>query len=96
MTYRDELAAFVGRQDARRQKLAEEYATKWTAEKRRQALQDGDALPGDPPKFPIKDQEDLDNAVGLIGNSGLPRDTVVRHIKKQAKKYNLSLPDSLK
>ena len=66
-----------------------------TPEKRRQALKEGDALPGDPPKFPIKDQEDMNNANGLKGNSSIPNAVIERHMRKQAKKHGLTLPKSL-
>jgi hypothetical protein len=91
----EELGAVLGAHDAERSRIAEEYATKWTAEKRQQALKDGDALPGNPPKFPIKDQEDMDNAASLSGNSSVARATVVAHMRKQAKKHSLKLPASL-
>jgi hypothetical protein len=72
----------------------EEYAAKWNDAKRKQAEKSGDALPGG--KFPIVDQEDMDHAATLIGNTYLPRATVVAHMRKQAKKHSLKLPDSLK
>lgn len=84
-----ELAAVLDRH------ALDEYAAKWTPEKRRQALKDGDALPGDPPKYPIKDQEDMDNANRLIGNGDVAKSTLVSHMKKQARKHGLKLPASL-
>lgn len=86
------LGNMLGRIDAERAAVAEEYATKWTAEKRAEAEKSGDALPGG--KFPIRDQEDLNNAVRLAGNSDVSEDRVRTHIKKQAKKHGLSLPSS--
>lgn len=98
-----ELGRFVGDIDAERKrtaderrKVAEEFAAKWTVEKRKQALKDGDALPGDPPKFPIKDQEDMNSAHTLKGSSNVPNATVEAHMKKQAKKHGLKLPPGLK
>ncbi len=105
---KDELGAVLGRHDERsrreqeelaawaeqhRDSWAEEKAAKWTADKRKQAEKNGDALPGG--KFPITDQEDMDNAAGLLGNTSLPRPVVVAHMKKQAKKHGLKLPGSL-
>jgi hypothetical protein len=92
---KSELAAFAKRRDEEHAKVQEEYSAKWTPEKRKQALKDGDALPGDPPKFPIKDQEDMDNANNLRNNSTLPQSLVIRHMKKQARKHGLKLPASL-
>jgi hypothetical protein len=88
-----ELGAALGRHDADLKKASDEYAAKWTDEKRKQAEKDGDALPGG--KFPIKDQEDMNSAATLAGNSKVPRATVVAHMKKQAKKHSLTLPKSL-
>lgn len=88
-----ELGAVVGRNEAEIRRVAEEYAAKWTDEKRKAAVQSGDALPGG--KFPIRDQEDMDNANTLKGSSSLPKSTVVAHMKKQAKKHSLKLPPSL-
>ena len=92
-----ELGRLVAAQNAERQRVADEYAAKWTAEKRRQALKDGDALPGPGGvgRFPIKDQEDMTNAAGLLGNSSVPKATVIAHMKKQAKKHKLTLPMTL-
>ena len=57
----EELGTVLDQRSAEIAKVQEEYSAKWPPEKRRQALQSGDALPGDPPKFPIKDQEDMNN-----------------------------------
>lgn len=73
----------------------DEHAAKWTVAKRMQALRDGDALPGSPPKYPIKDQDDMDNAARLMGNGDVPRATLVAHMRKQARKHGLRLPASL-
>lgn len=89
----DELASFAHRRDVEIAAVQEEYSAKWTQEKRNQAEKSGDALPGG--KFPIKDQEDLDNANTLKGNSSVPNAVVERHMKKQAKKHGLRLPKSL-
>lgn len=76
------------------QKVAEEYATKWTAEKRRDAIKTGDAMADG--KFPIRDQEDLNNAVRLAGSSTTAKASVIAHIKAMAKKHSLTLPPSLR
>ncbi len=99
------LEEFAARRDAESRELTEwanqhaskwaleENAAKWNAQKRRDAAKRGDALPDG--SFPIVDQEDIENAAGLVGNSNHPKATVVAHIKKQAKKHGLKLPDSL-
>ena len=90
-----ELAAFNDRLAAETAKVQEEYSAKWTTEKRLEALKAGDALPGSPPKFPIKDQEDMNNAARLSGNSSVSRATIVAHMKRMAKKHGLALPKTL-
>jgi hypothetical protein len=87
-----ELGAFNARREAERKAMEESAANKWPMGKRLEAVKSGDALPGG--LFPIKDQEDLNNAAGLAGSSKVPEATVVAHIKKQAKKHSLKLPDS--
>ena len=64
----------------------------FNAAQRRDATASGDAMAGG--KFPIKNQKDLDNAVGLIGNSSEPKSAVKAHIRAMAKKHGLKLPDS--
>lgn len=61
------------------------------AEQRRDAASAGDALPDG--SFPIKNQKDLDNAWGLRGNSKHSKSTVVAHIRAQAKKHGLKMPE---
>jgi hypothetical protein len=54
-----------------------------SAEKRRQLLKEGKALPGEngkPPRFPIEDASDLDSAIGLAKT---PEER--RHVYKQAR-----------
>lgn len=89
----DELASFAHRRDVEIAAVQEEYSAKWTQDKRKDAEKSGDALPGG--RFPIKDQEDMDNANTLKNNSSIPQATVIRHMKKQAKKHGLKLPSSI-
>jgi hypothetical protein len=88
-----ELGRVLDRHDADLQRVNDEYAAKWNDAKRAQAEKNGDALPGG--KFPIVDQDDMDHAATLVGNSTLPKAVVVAHMKKQAKKHGLTLPQSL-
>lgn len=88
-----ELGAFIDRSAAATKIIEDEYAAKWTTEKRQAAVKSNDALPGG--KFPIRDQEDMNHAAGLLGNSTLPKATVVAHMRKQAKKHSLTLPKTL-
>lgn len=95
-----ELGRFAARRDAEhaqseaeRLKIAEDHAAKWTAEKRAQAVKNGDAMPGG--KYPIIDQEDMNAAAKLIGNGDAAADAVEEHMKKQAKKHGLTLPKSM-
>jgi hypothetical protein len=90
-----ELAGVLDRHEATSRQRLEEYAAKWPVAKRHAALKSGDALPGDPPKFPIKDQDDMDNANRLLGSSSVPKATVVSHMRKQAKRHGLKLPGGL-
>jgi mevalonate pyrophosphate decarboxylase len=90
-----ELASVLKRHEDELAKVQEEYSAKWDVGKRMQALKDGDALPGNPPKFPIKDQDDMNNAAGLSGSSSVAKATIVAHLKKMAKKHSLKLPASL-
>jgi Putative phage serine protease XkdF len=64
---------------------------KFNAEQRQSAAADGDALPDG--SFPIKNQSDLDNAVGLSGNASDPAKAKA-HIRAMATKHGLSLPKS--
>lgn len=89
----EELAGVLKHHHDDVQRVAEEYAAKWPDEKRKAAVKSGDALPGG--KFPIRDQEDLNNANALKGNSSVAQATVIGHMRKQAKKHGLNLPKSL-
>lgn len=60
------------------------------AKARRDAVASGDAMSDG--SFPIKNQKDLDNAVGLIGNSKHPKSEIKAHIRAMAKKHDLKLP----
>ena len=62
----------------------------FNAAQREAATTAGDAMPGG--KFPIKNQSDLDNAVGLMGNSTEPKSAVKAHIRAMAAKHGLKLP----
>ncbi|MFI6326581.1 hypothetical protein ACIBG8_54295 [Nonomuraea sp. NPDC050556] len=71
-----------------------------SAEQRKKATQDGDAMPGG--RYPIRNETDLDNAIRAVGRAGGPegtaedRDAVRRHIIKRARALGLSdkIPDS--
>lgn len=65
----------------------------FNAQARRDAAASGDAMPDG--SFPIKNQKDLDNAVGLRGNSSHPKSAVEAHIRAMATKHGLTLPDSM-
>ena len=73
----------------------DEYWFRNFTEKQRKAAADaGDAFPDG--SYPIKTQEDLDSAVSLIGRSkNHSAAEVEAHIRKQAKKYGLTLPASM-
>lgn len=92
-----ELAGVLGRHDTDRKRVAEEFAAKWNDDKRRQAVKDGNALPGPDGvgRFPITDQADMDHAAGLVGSSKTPRPVVEAHMKRMAKKHGLTLPKTL-
>jgi hypothetical protein len=70
----------------------EMYWESMSAALRKKRVADGDAMADG--KFPIANQSELDAAVHLIGNSTEPADSIKAHIRKQAKKYGLKLPDS--
>lgn len=72
----------------------EELARKFTQAQRDKAVKDGAALPDG--SFPIYNQGELDDAVGLVGNSNHSKAEVVAHIRKRAKDLSLTLPDSWK
>lgn len=90
----EELGAALMRHEQAQRRAVEEYAAKWTAEKRRDAAKRGDALADG--SYPIIDQEDMANAARLLGNGSASKPTVVAHMKKQARKHGLKLPDSLR
>lgn len=92
-----ELGAVLENETARKKRAADEYAAKWTTEKRRQAQKDGNAIPGPDGvgRFPIKDQQDVHNAHGLMGNSPIPNPTIIAHIRRMTKKHGLKLPAAL-
>jgi hypothetical protein len=76
----------------RRLRYVVEEARTFSAQERRQAAKDGAALPDG--SYPIRNQKDLDNAVGLVGNGKAPNATVIAHIRKRAKQLNLKLPQA--
>lgn len=63
----------------------------FSAARRRKLTQTGDAMPGG--RYPIKNQKDLNNAARLSGHSS-DQAAVRAHIRDEAKKHGLSLPDS--
>jgi hypothetical protein len=65
----------------------------FSAAERRRAAKDGAAL--EDGSFPIYDQEDLDNAVHLVGNSKDP-EKARAHIRRRAGELDLTVPDSFK
>ena len=73
----------------------QEHATRWNLANCLRALKDGDALPGDPPKFPIKDQEDMGSAGKLTGDSAIGEGKVIAFLERMAKKPSLTPPASL-
>lgn len=64
----------------------------FSAQERRKETDEGNAMPGG--RFPIKTQDDLDNAVHLVGQAD-DQDAVRAHIRAMAKKHGLALPDSM-
>jgi hypothetical protein len=73
----------------------QEHATRWTLANCLRALKDGDALPGDPPNLPIKDQADMNSAGKLTGDSAIGEGAVIAFLEPMAKKHGLTLPASL-
>lgn len=66
-----------------------EYARKFSQEERDRAEKQGNAMPGG--RYPIENQDDLDNAVEDWIRTGRPS-AVGAHIHAQAKKLGLKLP----
>ncbi len=73
----------------------QEHATRWNLANCLRALKDGGALPGDPPTFPIKDQEGMSSAGELTGDSAIGEATVIAFLERMAKKHSPTLPASL-
>lgn len=66
-----------------------EYARKFSQDERDRAEKQGNAMPGG--RYPIENQDDLDNAVEDYIRTGRPS-AVAAHIHAQAKKLGLKLP----
>lgn len=66
-----------------------EYARKFSQDERDQAAKDGNAMPGG--RYPIYNQDDLDDAVEDYIRTGRPS-AVAAHIHAMAKKLGLKLP----
>lgn len=88
-----DLKGTVERHTAEDRRVVEEYAAKWTAEKRKQAEKNGDAMPGG--KYPIVDQQDMNAAARLMGSGDVSSDAIEEHMKRMAKKHGLKLPMSI-
>lgn len=66
-----------------------EYARKWSQDERDRAEKQGNAMPGG--RYPIENQDDLDNAVEDYIRTGRPS-SVAAHLHAMAKKHGLKLP----
>jgi hypothetical protein len=65
------------------------YDREWTAEQRKQAASEGEAMPGG--GFPIKNRSDLSKARRALGRAK-NRKATITHIKKRAKALGAKLP----
>ena len=74
-------------------KAAKLEKRKFTEEQRRAEAKFGNAMADG--SFPIENQKDLDNAVGLRGNSKHSKSEVEAHIRAMATKHGLKLPESM-
>jgi hypothetical protein len=68
----------------------------FSTEEREEAEEKGHAMPGG--KYPIENEEDLDNAIKLAGHGSAPESSIHEHIKKRARELGLShkIPDTWK
>lgn len=74
-------------------KVAKLAKRKFTEEQRKNEAKSGNAMADG--SFPIENQKDLDNAVGLRGNSKHSKSEVEAHIRAMAAKHGLKLPESM-
>lgn len=65
----------------------------FTDDKRKELAGSGAAMPDG--SFPIETKSDLENAVGLRGNSKHPKDKVEAHIRSRAKAIGEPVPESM-
>ena len=70
--------------------------TFFTHEERKDLAKKGEAMPNG--KFPIRNRQDLKDAIRLSGSSSMPKEDVKKWIKKRAKELNLEdeLPEDWK
>lgn len=77
---------------------AREARAKYSAADKQDMLAKGQAMKNanGEPSYPIKDAEDLDNAIHAVGRGGADHDAIRKHIIAQAKKLGLSsrIPDN--
>ncbi|HVX56471.1 MAG TPA: hypothetical protein VHA37_01955, partial [Candidatus Saccharimonadales bacterium] len=66
------------------------YDREWTAEQRKEAAENGEAMPGG--GFPIKTKADLAKARQALGRAS-NRSAAIAHIKKRAKALGVTLPE---
>jgi 8-oxo-dGTP pyrophosphatase MutT (NUDIX family) len=70
--------------------------TSFTHEERKDLTKKGEAMPNG--KYPIRNRQDLKDAIRLSGSSSMPKEDVKKWIKKRAKELNLEdeLPEDWK
>lgn len=70
--------------------------TSFTHEERKDLAKKGEAMPNG--KYPIRNKQDLKDAIRLSGSSSMPKEDVKKWIKKRAKELNLEdeLPEDWK
>ena len=70
--------------------------TSFTHEERKDLAKKGEAMPNG--KYPIRNRQDLKDAIRLSGSSSMPKEDVKKWIKKRAKELNLEdeLPENWK
>ena len=70
--------------------------TSFTHEERKDLAKKGEAMPNG--KYPIRNRQDLKDAIRLSGSSSIPKEDVKKWIKKRAKELNLEdeLPEDWK
>lgn len=89
-----ELAARDGGPDLIKSLLPDVVKRDFTTDERREMADEGNAMPDG--TYPIKTQNDLDNAHKLAGSSKTySKERVHAHIRAMAKKHGLTLPDEM-